>query len=209
MTTHTHTHTHTHKINSKLVKQTVKKKKYKQEEDLGRIDEQEASGICLPTWSWISICLLFFVFDLGVLGSPPASVKLYQVNMLACKQAERGDPPQFLTVNTSPWFLWAPHVTETKIFSGTKGTSETSFCVCVFSVVSHSLWSHGLQPTRLLCLWDFSGKNTWTGCHSLLQEFFPTQGSNSCILCLLHCRCILYPWATWETLSILLYSCRS
>ena len=22
------------------------------------------------------------------------------------------------------------------------------------------LWLHGLQPTRLLCLWDFSGKNT-------------------------------------------------
>ena len=65
--------------------------------------------------------------------------------------------------------------------------------VCMFSVVSHSLWSHGLQPTRLLFLWDFSGKNTGTGCHSLLQEFFPTQGSNSCILCLLHCRCILYP----------------
>ena len=160
------THTHTHKINSKLVKQTVKKKKYKQEEDLGRIDEQEASGICLPTWSWISICLLFFVFDLGVLGSPPASVKLYQVNMLACKQAERGDPPQFLTVNTSPWFLWAPHVTETKIFSGTKGTSETSLCVCVFSVVSHSLWD---------TLWD-----TWIAAHQapLSMGFFRQEYLN-------------------------------
>ena len=29
--------------------------------------------------------------------------------------------------------------------------------------------SHGLQPTRLLCPWDSSGKNTGVGCHSLLQ----------------------------------------
>ena len=28
------------------------------------------------------------------------------------------------------------------------------------SVVSDSLWSHGLQPTRLLCPWDFPGKST-------------------------------------------------
>ena len=40
------------------------------------------------------------------------------------------------------------------------------------------LQSHGLQPTRLLCPWDFPGKNTGLGCHFLLQEIFPTQGSN-------------------------------
>ena len=28
---------------------------------------------------------------------------------------------------------------------------------------------HGLQPTRLLCPWDFPGKNTGLGCHFLLQ----------------------------------------
>ena len=30
-------------------------------------------------------------------------------------------------------------------------------------------WSHGLQPTRLLCPWDFPGKSTGVGCHCLLQ----------------------------------------
>ena len=40
--------------------------------------------------------------------------------------------------------------------------------------VSDSLWPHGLQPTRLLCPWDFSGKNTRVGCHFLLQGIFPT-----------------------------------
>ena len=37
------------------------------------------------------------------------------------------------------------------------------------SVVSDSLWPHGLKPARLLCPWDFPGKNTGVGCHFLLQ----------------------------------------
>ena len=37
------------------------------------------------------------------------------------------------------------------------------------SVVSNSSWPHGLQPTRLLCPWDFPGKSTGVGCHCLLQ----------------------------------------
>ena len=54
--------------------------------------------------------------------------------------------------------------------------------------------------TRLLCLWDFSGKNTEVGCHFLLQEICLTQESNLCLLCLLHCKHILYHWATGEAL---------
>ena len=38
------------------------------------------------------------------------------------------------------------------------------------SVVSDSLRSHGLQPTRLLCTWDFPGKSTGVGCHCLLRN---------------------------------------
>ena len=36
------------------------------------------------------------------------------------------------------------------------------------SVVSDCLPPHGLQPTRLLCPWDFPGKRTGVGCHCLL-----------------------------------------
>ena len=36
-------------------------------------------------------------------------------------------------------------------------------------------------------------KNTGVGCHSLLQGIFLTQGSNPCLLCLLHYRWMLYP----------------
>ena len=46
------------------------------------------------------------------------------------------------------------------------------------SVVSDSLQPHGLEPTRFLCPWDFPGKDTGVGCYFLLQEIFPTQGSN-------------------------------
>ena len=41
------------------------------------------------------------------------------------------------------------------------------------SVVSDSLWPHGLQPTRLLCPWDFPGKCTGVGCHCLLWSHMP------------------------------------
>ena len=41
------------------------------------------------------------------------------------------------------------------------------------------LWPYGLKPTRLLCPWDFPGKNTGVDGHTLLlQGIFPTQGWN-------------------------------
>ena len=38
------------------------------------------------------------------------------------------------------------------------------------SVVLDSQRLHGLQPTRLLCPWDFPGKSSGVGCHCLLQD---------------------------------------
>ena len=38
------------------------------------------------------------------------------------------------------------------------------------SVVSDSLWPHGLQPTRLLHPWDFPVKSTGVGYHCLLPQ---------------------------------------
>ena len=57
-------------------------------------------------------------------------------------------------------------------------------CIFVIVVVVYSLSyfqlfaTHGLQPTRLLSLWDFSGKNTGKACHFLLQRIFLAQGLN-------------------------------
>ena len=63
------------------------------------------------------------------------------------------------------------------------------------SVMCDSLQPRGLQPTRLLCPWDFPGKNTGVGCHALLQGISPTQGSSPSLLYLLH----------WQADSLPLY----
>ena len=60
------------------------------------------------------------------------------------------------------------------------------------SVMSNSLQPYGLEPARLLCPWGFSGKNAGGGCHALLQETFPTQGSNP------HLLRLFTTSATWE-----------
>ena len=52
----------------------------------------------------------------------------------------------------------------------------------IHSVTSDSLWTHGPSPTRLLCSWNFPGKNTGVGCHSLLPGIFPAQGLNPRLL---------------------------
>ena len=38
------------------------------------------------------------------------------------------------------------------------------------------------SPPGSFCPWDFPGKNTRVGSHSLLQGIFPTQGSNPSLL---------------------------
>ena len=68
----------------------------------------------------------------------------------------------------------------------------------VTSVVSDSVRPHRRQPTRLLCPWDFLGKNTGVGCHFLLQcmkiksesEIVQSEYSYLAILCwfLLHSK---------------------
>ena len=62
-----------------------------------------------------------------------------------------------------------------------------SLCMCYRAWSCLTLQPH--EPTRLLCPWDFQGKNTGVGCHFLLQEIFPTQGLNPGLP---HCRQMLY-----------------
>ena len=40
----------------------------------------------------------------------------------------------------------------------------------------------GSPPSRILCPWNFPGKNTGVRCRSLLLEIFLTQGSNPSLL---------------------------
>ena len=45
------------------------------------------------------------------------------------------------------------------------------------SVVSDSSRPHGLQPTRLLCPWDFPGKSTGVGCYFSIYKIPFAQGN--------------------------------
>ena len=70
--------------------------------------------------------------------------------------------------------------------------------VCwVASVLSYSavLWTTACQAPLS---WDSPGKNAAVGRYAILQGVFWTQGSNTCLLRILHCRQILYHWATGE-----------
>ena len=53
-----------------------------------------------------------------------------------------------------------------------KGTVSSRCCVLSHSVVSDSLRPRGLYPARLLCPWNFSGKNAGVGC-------IPSAGGSS------------------------------
>ena len=68
------------------------------------------------------------------------------------------------------------------------------------SIMSNSSRSHGLWPARLLCPWDFPGRNTGVGCYALLQGIFPTQGSKPHLM---HRKWILYPLSHRESRLLL------
>ena len=55
-----------------------------------------------------------------------------------------------------------------------------NFSDIIHSVTSNSLWFLGLQPARLLCPWNFPGKNVEVD----LQGILPTQGLNLSLLLL-------------------------
>ena len=60
-------------------------------------------------------------------------------------------------------------------------------------------------PHQLLSPWNSPGKNTGVGCCALLQGIFLTQGSNPCLLHLLHWQAgslsLAPPGKEWEGMS--------
>ena len=64
-----------------------------------------------------------------------------------------------------------------------KPVVEYSISCAQLSVMSDSLGPHGLYPTRLLCPWNFPGKNTGVGC---LLQGASLPGDYTHLLHLLH-----------------------
>ena len=102
-----------------------------------------------------------------------------------------------VTVNTEqPGFAYAyyclgeqvvPHLCSQSL-NQEKMAEQAQPCMLTVQVVVQLLSCvqllrlHGLQPTRLLCPWDFLSKNTRVGYHFLLQGIFPFQGQNLYLL---------------------------
>ena len=63
-------------------------------------------------------------------------------------------------------------------------------CCCSVAKSCPTLCNLRLQPSRLLCPWDFPGKNTGVGCYFPLQGIFWIQESNPCFL---HWQAIFLP----------------
>ena len=92
----------------------------------------------------------------------------------------------------------ASHISQSVPELRARGPCHWPTCVwcSVALVVSPSWRPRGLAHLASLSL-DFPGKNTGVGCHALLQGIFPTQGSNPCLLRLLHWQVGSLPLVQW------------
>ena len=99
-----------------------------------------------------------------------------------------------LNVTLEPCLVYFIHLLDfiksVKSSNFSRFTSSCSLVDLVRSIVvvfSCSVMSDSAAPwtfgaARLLCPWDFLGKNTGVGCHFLLQGIFQIQGSNPHLL---------------------------
>ena len=94
------------------------------------------------------------------------------------------------------FLFYVVRITESESLSKFKGYDTvlrsifSKLCFTSFHAVVQSLSCVPLFATptdyRPLCPQDSPGKSTGVSCHFLLQGIFLTQGSNPCLLCLLH-----------------------
>ena len=79
-----------------------------------------------------------------------------------------------------------------------RGSQERALGVLVKLLSCPTLWSHWLQPTRLLHPCNFPGKSTGVGGHSLLQGIFWARDQTQVSLVAGRCFTV---WATREALE--------
>ena len=94
--------------------------------------------------------------------------------------------PQEIWCMTPPISLWETVAWRTRVCALSR-FSYVWLCVTLWTRAHQAPLSMGILQARL-----------GVGCHALFQGIFPTQGLNPCLLLLLHCRQILYHWATRE-----------
>ena len=120
--------------------------------------------------------------------SPTVCQMLCYVSVILCWTFEKAGSPCLMSGVDHNLIGEISHILG---YRAVKFKCQILLSLCVCSVVSDSLRLYGLYPTKLLCPWDSSGKNTGGGCHALLQGLFLTQGLNLNLLRILLCRQIL------------------
>ena len=110
------------------------------------------SSLLMPLSSWSSLSAPHFSF-------PELLARASYSALFSCRSIQ-------CSLNSCPKVSY-PNKSKCQQTKGKIACLCVYVCVCVcvnFSVVSDSLWPHGLWSTRLLCPWDSPGKNTGVGC---------------------------------------------
>ena len=112
------------------------------------------------------ICITFVSFSylIAIAAAAPAAAKLLQSCPTLCYPIDGSSPG-------SP----VPGILQARTQSGLPFPSPMHESEKTRSVVSDSSRPHRLQPTRLLCPWDFPGKSIGVGCHCLLARISKTM----------------------------------
>ena len=158
------------------------------------------------TWESLSLALLFFFLILFLyLAALSLSCKMWD---LVPWPGIKPRPPVLGAQSLSHWttrevppcrVIKASHQVSPASRGGEMGSTFswkgpqwmcfTCVCVCVWAQLCLNLCGPMDCSPRSLAgysSWHFPGKNTGVGSHSLLQRIFLTQGSNPCLLSLLH-----------------------
>ena len=102
------------------------------------------------------------------------------------KIKQQWDHDIYLFSLTRLFWHWEKRIKEAEMWSFFKSL-QVFVLVCL---LAHSVVSDSAAPWtvahRLLCPYNFSGKNTGGSCHFFLQWIFLIQGSKPCLLYLLH-----------------------
>ena len=142
-----------------------------------RFDHSSAQGWSSRVWVLSDCFIILSLLSLLHLKDGCDSVSGHR--WMYHQAAERADLCRMVT--SKPPLDTLPSVHLSSVLSVRTGLCELWVPARVLSRVRVSL-----TPTRLLCPWDFPGKNTGVGCLFLLQGIFLTQGSNPSLLRLLH-----------------------
>ena len=115
---------------------------------------------------WINITLFlpsdvndFYFFFLPNFSAAAAAAKSLQLDPTLCDLID-GSPPG------SP----VPEILKARTLEWVAISFSNALRKWTLLVVSDSSQPHGLQPTRLVCPWDFPGKCSEVGCHCLLWK---------------------------------------